>query len=163
MSDRIDPISSLTGYELGRQFPSYLEKTRPDREETLDRRESWIDFMVDLARFEGQLFTLFDAPGWEGNRLPVGIHPIAPCPCNPVDYRFPVAGYYHAVQRQENPQFPPVRRSPVVLVRKDYLTQTFPLAVVQYQFLLALDRGEEIGKAMAIAVGEAGQPIEHES
>lgn len=158
------PSVSHTLYELGRRFPSYLEETRPDREEAADKRESWIDFMVDLARFEWQLFTLFDAPGWEGKPFATIDTPDRDLRLQPGfalgDYRFSVAGYYHAVQRQENPQFPPLQRSPVALVRKDYLTHTFPLTVVQYAFLLALDRGADVGEAMAIAAKEAGQPLE---
>src|SRR3569623_2729157 len=58
------PPESHTLYDLGRRFPPYLSENRPDRD--LAERESWIDFMIDLAEFERQVFTMFDAPGHEG-------------------------------------------------------------------------------------------------
>ena len=56
------PPESYTLYDLGRRFADHLQANRPD---TPDAREVWIDFIVDLARFERQVFVMFDAPGAE--------------------------------------------------------------------------------------------------
>ena len=61
------PPESYTLYDLGRRFTDYLEANRPDRDKEL--RENWIDFIVDLARFERSLFATFDCPGAEGMEL----------------------------------------------------------------------------------------------
>ena len=53
-----------------------------------------------------------------------------------------------------------MQRSLVALVRKDYLTHTFPLTAVQYTFLLALKTGKDIKQALTMAAQEAAQPIE---
>ncbi|MGK7925238.1 MAG: putative DNA-binding domain-containing protein [Spirulina sp.] len=158
------PSASYTLYDLGTRFPAYLEETRPDREETADQRESWIDFMVDLARFERELFVMFDAPGQEGKPFANANTPdrcLRLQPCFALgDYRFPVAWYYHEVQQNNDPPFPPLQRSLVALIRKNYLTHTFPLTGVQYIFLRALQKGKNIEEAIAIAAREVKQPIE---
>ncbi len=63
------PPESHTLYDLGRRFPAWLEESRPDRDLPPAERETWIDFMVDLARFERQVFAMFDAPGHEGEAV----------------------------------------------------------------------------------------------
>ena len=60
------PPESHTLYDLGRRFPMFLDESRPDRDRPPEEREVWIDFMVDLAGFERQMFVMFDAPGHEG-------------------------------------------------------------------------------------------------
>ena len=158
------PSVSHSLYDLGRRFPAYLEETRPDREEIGNQRESWIDFMVDLAQFECDIFAMFDAPGQEGKPFANVDSPdsqLRSQPCLALgDYRFPVAWYYHEVRQNHDPPFPPQQRSPVALVRKDYLTHTFPLTVVQYTFLEALQSGKDVEQALRIAAQEAALPIE---
>ncbi len=61
---RDKPPESYTLHDLGRRFPAWLEETRPDRD--AEQRETWVDFVIELARFERQVFTMFDAEGWEG-------------------------------------------------------------------------------------------------
>jgi hypothetical protein len=66
---RDEPSESHTLYDLGRRFPGWLEASRPDRDRPAGEREDWIDFMVDLARYERELFRLFDAPVSPGASL----------------------------------------------------------------------------------------------
>ena len=96
------PPESHTLYDLGRRFPAFLEESRPDREAAPAERESWIDFMVDLANFERQVFMMFDAPGHEGKAFADHATPdrrlrLQPCFALCAS-RFPVADYYHAVR-----------------------------------------------------------------
>jgi len=158
------PSVSYTLYDLGKRFPAYLEETRPDRDQVPDQRESWIDFMVDLARFEREIFVLFDAPGYEGQPfadVDVPDSQLRSQPCLILgDYRFPVAWYYHEVQQSHDPPLPPQRRSLVALVRKNYLTHTFPLTTVQYTFLRSLKSGKDVEQSLSIAAQEAAQPLE---
>lgn len=158
------PSRSYTLYDLGGRFPRYLDETRPDRDEAAESRESWVDFMVDLARFEWQVFGMFDAPGHEGKPFAdddVPDNRLRLQPCFALgDYRFPVAWYYHEVRKGSKPQFPPQERQMVALVRKDYLTHTLPLTAPHYTFLKALDGGMSVAEALGQVAHELGMPQE---
>ena len=156
------PPQSYTLYDLGRRFPDYLEQTRPDREQAV--RETWIDFMVDLAHYERQLFVLFDAPGQEGNpyaneHVPDHRLRLQPC-CALGDYRFPVAWYYHQVREGNAPPLPPQEQSLVALVRKDYMTHTIPLTAQQHTFLTRIAEGKSIEEALRLVAQRWTIPIE---
>lgn len=154
------PSEAYTLYDLGRRFPAYLEESRPDRELPEGEREDWIDFMVDLARYERELFRLFDAPGHEGQPWPTAAVPddrLVLQPCFALgEYRYPVAWYYHEVRQEKNPQFPPRRPSFVAIARRDYVTSTFPIHAVHHRFLCAMQAGRSVGESLSV-VSEALQ------
>jgi hypothetical protein len=139
------PPESHTLYDLGRRFPAFLEESRPDRELAPAERETWIDFAIDLARFERQVFALFDAPGHEGKALArsdTPDHRLRLQPCFALGaYRFPVPAYYHAVRLGRPPLLPPLQQCFVALVRTDYVTRTVPLSEAHYLFLRAMAEG----------------------
>ena len=149
------PPESHTLYDLGRRFPGWLEENRPDRDARPEERESWIDFIVDLARFERLVFAMFDAPGNEGRPFADSATPDNRLRLQPGfalgAYRFPVAAYYHQVRLGEEAPLPPAGRSFVALVRTDYVTRTIALDEAQHVFLLAMaDSGSaEAGIAAA--------------
>ncbi len=159
------PSESYTLYDLSRRFAAYLDETRPDREALEVDRESWVDFMVDLARYERQVFVMFDAPGHEGQQrladedVPDSRLRLQPCFALG-DYRFPVAWYYHQVRKGNDPPFPPQERSLVALVRKDYLTHTLPLTPPHYTFLSALVGGKSVDEALAAVAQEVAMPFD---
>jgi len=163
------PSTSYTLYNLGARFADFLENSRPDRDLPESERESWIDFMLDLARFEREVFVMFDAPGSEGESLAnydsEDIELVLQ-PCIALgSYAYPVAEYYHAVRRKEAPQYPPAAPSLVILVRKDFLIQTLPLTVLQFHFLNLLRQGMPIPDALGDVAQEAELPLNflHES
>ena len=143
------PPERHTLYDLGRRFPEWMEANRPDRE----AREAWVDFMIDLARFEYAVFVMFDAEGNEGRpfatpeaadnalRLQRAFALSA--------HGFPVAGYYHAVRRGDAPLLPAPAPSHIALVRTDYITRTVPLSEMQYAFLSAMLAGSSVEAALA--------------
>ena len=139
------PPESHTLYDLGRRFPSVLDESRPDRDEPPEARELWIDFMVDLARFERQMFVMFDASGHEGKPFAQTETPDARLRLQPAfavgAYRFPVAAYYHAVRQKQPAELPPARASYAALVRTGYITRTIPLNELDYLFLSAMADG----------------------
>lgn len=135
-------------YDLGRRFAGWMEASRPDGA----AREGWIDFMIDLARFEYSAFTLFDAEGDEGAAFAEWDTPDAKLRLQRGfslgSYGFPVARYYHAVRREEHPAVPPHMASHVALVRTDYVTRTVPLTETQHAFLQRLQEGESVDAAL---------------
>ncbi|HET9640027.1 MAG TPA: putative DNA-binding domain-containing protein [Allosphingosinicella sp.] len=139
------PPESHTLYDLGRRFPAWLADNRPDRDLPPAERERWIDFMIDLARFERQVFALFDAPGHEGRPFADAETPddrLRLQPCFDLGaYDFPVAAYYHAVRQNQDATLPPAGRSFAALVRTDYVTRTIRLGEPQYLFLHAMAAG----------------------
>jgi Putative DNA-binding domain len=160
---RDQPPESHTLYDLGRRFPAFLDVQRPDRDLPESEREAWIDFMIDLARFEYALFTLFDAPGWEGRAFATHDTPDAELRLQPAfalgTYRFPVAAYYHAVRRHEHPDLPPMHPSHVALCRTDYLTKTWLLAEDEYRLLERLAEGGTIEDGLAATAHDLGLPL----
>lgn len=155
------PSASYTLYELGGRFPGYLESARPDRDKPEGERERWIDFMVDLAQCERDLFVMFDAPGHEGRPFADAGVPddrlrLQPC-LRLHEYRFPVSRYYHQVREEKHPALPPAGRTWVVLVRKDYVTRTFPLPEPHYRLLGKLAAGMGVAQALGSVAGESGR------
>ncbi len=143
---RQHPPQSHTLYDLGRRFAAFLEDNRPDRD--LPQRESWIDFMTELARFERQVFVMFDAPGHEGRAFADATTPDSQLrlqPCFALGaYRFPAPAYYHAVRLNRPPPLPAVQENFVALVRTDYVTRTIALSQPQYLFLQAMADGGSV-------------------
>lgn len=157
------PSDSPTLYALGRRYADWLESQRPDRDCSDDAREDWIDFLVDLARYERELFHLFDAPGHEPQSWPTESAPDADLQLQPclalAEYRYPVAWYYHEVRAGRSPAFPPAAASPLVLLRRDYQTTTYPLSALHYRFLQRLQNGGSIAAALADIAEWTGRPL----
>lgn len=160
---REHPSRSYTLYALGQRFPGWLEASRPDRERPAEDREDWIDFMVDLASYERELFRLFDAPGHEGSPWPtlaVDDARLVLQPClSLAEHRYPVAWYYHEVRAGRSPAFPAQRPSYVALARRDHLTSTYPLGAVQLSFLRAVERTGSVPRALAEVAEAERRPL----
>jgi hypothetical protein len=160
------PPESHTLYDLGRRFPGWLDGNRPDRGSPAAERETWIDFMIDLARFERQVFAMFDAPGHEGRpfadvRTPDGRLRLQPC-FGLGAWDFPVAAYYHLVRQKRPAPLPPAVRSFAALVRTDYVTRTIPLDEPRYLFLKAMAEGGRVkdgAEAAASRLGTAADSV----
>ncbi|WP_083098479.1 DNA-binding domain-containing protein [Pseudophaeobacter leonis] len=61
------PPESYTLHDLGRRFAGFLKDQRPDKEAS--QKEVWIDFLIDLTRFERQVYVAYDCEGVEGGGL----------------------------------------------------------------------------------------------
>jgi hypothetical protein len=152
---RDKPPEKHTLYDLGRRFPAWLADNRPDRDLPPAEREVWIDFMIDLARFERRVFAMFDAPGHEGQ--PFADYATADLslrlqPCFDLGaYHFAVPAYYHSVRLGEPTPLPPAQPCFAALVRTDYVTRTVPLNEAQYLFLSAMAESGVAGGVEAVA------------
>lgn len=137
-----------TLYDLGRRFAGWMEVNRPDRE----TREAWVDFMIDLARFEYSVFVMFDAEGNEGRPLATADtadHDLRLQPAFALgSYGFPVADYYYAVRRGEKPSLPAAAPSHIALVRTDYVIRTVPLSEMHHAFLAEMVAGSSVAAAL---------------
>lgn len=158
------PSNSYTLYDLGNRFSAWLEDTRPDRDLPEDQREDWIDFMVDLTRYECELFRLFDAPGHEGGAWPELTTPddalvLQPC-LTLATYRYPVAWYYHEIRAGRSPDFPPKMPSHAVILRRDHQTATFPVTPVQFRFLEMLRNENKISHVLEAIAHWTDKPLE---
>lgn len=153
---RACPPERHTLYDLGRRFAGWMEANRPDG----NAREAWIDFMIDLARFEYAVFAMFDAEGNEGRPFATADTPDAELRLQPAfalgSYGYPVAGYYHAVRRGEDPPLPGPAPGHVALVRTDYVIRTVPLSETQHAFLGQMLAGDGVAAALAHVSAEFG-------
>lgn len=160
---RASPPDSYTLYDLGRGFPQYLVDSRPDSDQPPDTRETWINFIVDLAHFEYAVFVMFDAPGHEGNMLANPDTSDAVLRIQPAvtlgTYRFPVAAYYHCVRRAQNPQFPDAEDCYIALVRKDFITRTIVLTRPEHHFLSAMKLGSTVAEAIIKVACDVDIPL----
>lgn len=137
------PSSSPTLAELGSRFPEFLERNRPDKND--EPREEWIDFMIELARFEWDLYTAFDLPGDEGKSLPLHRSALKVQQCLFLrSYAFPVNRYYSAMAGGSIPDIPPREQTYTAIVRYNYKTSIYPLLESQYFFLTILRSGASI-------------------
>jgi len=148
------PSQSATLSDLGTRFPGYLAGTRPDKEDA--EKEEWIDFMVDLAQFEGDLYVMFDATGNEGRPYATDTchdDTLRLQPCFSLHtYRFPVSGYYNEVARGNDPEIPAPQQCHIATARKDYSIGIFTLLPAQYTFLSEMKKGVAVNEALAITV-----------
>lgn len=158
---RAAPPESYTLYDLGRRFPGFLDSNRPDADAEVS--EVWIDFMVDLARFERQVFVTFDCPGAEGMQLATPDTPDSHLRAQPSlsvgHYRFPVARYFHDIREGKTPDLPPVGPSCVALARKDYLTTTMPISPPHFVFLRAMCQGAGVEAGLQAVAEHYGYEV----
>lgn len=167
-----NPSRSATLALLGQDFAGYLQRTRPDADSA--EKESWIDFMVDLASFEWTLYTLFDAPGSEAqgyaNEPDELQHPqlrLQTC-LRLCRYRYPVSSYYQQVSAMHDsadtePPLPPQQASWLALVRSDYKIGIFTLLPAQYHLLKQLEQagpGFLIGDALQNTAQAFGKSLD---
>lgn len=145
---REHPSQSPTLSLLGARFPDYLQASRPDA----DAPEPWIDFMIDLARFEWEVYLMFDAEGHEGKpyadeKVPDQELRLQPC-FKLLEYRFPVGAYYHGVAQEGNPEVPAPQHTYLALCRKNYRTGIFQLLHQQHFLLNLLKQDHTLDQAL---------------
>jgi len=108
--------------------------------------------MIDLARFERQLFVLYDAPGTEGCTLAGPDVPDDRLRLQPAvalgRFAFAVTDYYHAVRRGEAPRLPSPGPHRVALVRKDYVVRMVPMTEWEFALLAAMAGGGSLADAV---------------
>lgn len=161
------------GYSLDRladAFPRHLAETRPEAAAPPGERESWPDFVVELAALELTFLKVYDGPGLEGRALPRArdiraLDPArvlearpAPAACLRLfAFRYPVHAYLLAARRGQNPELPAPAESFVAVTRRDYRVRLYELPARQYALLQALDGQRTIGQALNQMTPPAGR------
>lgn len=156
------PSGSATLADLGTHFVAFLEENRPDRE--LPEKESWIDFMIELARFEWDLYTVFDRKGSENetqadNSTPDSSLQIQRC-LFIHSYHFPVNRYFADIAHDKDPDFPERQTVFIAFVRTNYVTRVFSLLEPQYFFLNELITGKSIEESLTLTCKHYGSTVE---
>lgn len=184
------PSRSYTLNALGKQFPLYLQETRPAAPEVeAEAFESelaeghgalakdWPDLLIDLARLEWAIYEVFDGPGMEGKPLLgfdqlTGIPPerwaevrLQPVPCLQVlATRFPVNDYYTALRKAEGDQgvaVPAACESFVALTRRNFVVRRYSVSRTEFELLKAVQEGKTVGEAVEHAAAFADDDMEH--
>ncbi|MFT6459823.1 putative DNA-binding domain-containing protein [Pseudophaeobacter arcticus] len=155
------PPESYTLYDLGRRFAGFLQANRPDL--GAPAPELWVDFIIDLARFERQIFSTFDCAGAEELHLAEPTTPDAELLAQPslsvAAYGFPVGTYYHAVRQGLAPQPPEREQVYLAILRKDYVTHTIPVSFPHFVFLQEMCLGGTVATALAAVSQQLMQPL----
>jgi hypothetical protein len=143
------PSGSYTLNTLGEKFPAFLQETRPDA--GLEQKETWPDFMIELAGFEYALSVIFDEQANES---------ITPAKDDTSDellklipvlhlfhHRFPVCRYYLEFSQGKEPELPFPGTSFCAVARRDYKLGLFTIRGAQYYFLASMQQGRSIEAA----------------
>lgn len=143
------PSDSYTLIDLGKRFPDFLEETRPDRQQ--EEKESWIDFMIELARFEYTLSVIFDEHADENFQLATESATDEKLKLVPLFrlfyHSYPVCRYYLDVTRKKAPELPFEEDSYTIVTRNNYRLSLLEIKAPQYHFLERLVQGDSIAKA----------------
>lgn len=143
------PSESYTLNTLGEKFPAFLEKTRPDAAE--EQKESWPDFMIELAEFEYALSEIFDEKAIENIHRPGDDAPDDSLKITPLfrlfHHRFPICNYYLEFSQGKKPELPFPEESFCAVTRRDYKLGLFNIRGTQYYFLKSMQEGKSVVEA----------------
>lgn len=144
------PSASYTLNNLGKKFPDFLEQTRPDAE--AGEREEWVDFIIELARFEYDLSVIFDRHSEEEEfEAANDFTPDEALRLIPVfrlfHHRHPVSQYYLDVTQKKEPELPFEEESFCAVTRSNYRLALSELKPAQYYFLERLSKGDSVAQA----------------
>lgn len=134
---------------LGAHFADYLETNRPDAQENI--KEDWIDFMIELARFEYAIGVIFEMKAEEDYPLAtidtdenkLQLVPI----CELFQFRFPVRKYYSDFKNDKQPHLPSKSESYCVVLRHKFKLAIYDLHKEQFEFLSYLKEQNNIAEA----------------
>ncbi len=144
-----NPSDSYTLNTLGAKFPAFLEATRPDA--NLEQKESWPDFMIELAAFEYALSEIFDEHSTWVEQMPMQDTPdelLKPAPIFRVfHHHFPICNYYLNFTQGKNPELPFPEESFCAVSRRDYKLGLFTIRIGQYYFLQSMLQGNSFQQA----------------
>jgi hypothetical protein len=160
---------SYTLHHLAKHFPQFLAESRPDAAAPPEKRESWPDFIIDLATLERAFVETYDGQGAEdlpllsplqilgsGNRQFMRERFVA-VPClKLLAFRYPVRAYFAAVRENRKPLMPDPAESFLAISRKDYVVRFIDLSRAQFEILKGLLANLPAGEAAIQAAQVTG-------
>ncbi|MCQ6957099.1 HvfC/BufC N-terminal domain-containing protein [Mucilaginibacter aquariorum] len=137
------PSTSFTLYDLGKAFPDFLEKTKPQSEEGTDN--AYFDIPATLARVERARQVAMRAPGTEGeitDMNPVNIQDMffsklnisIPECLQLLELNFPMKEFFESVYREGEYELPSPQKTFMAISRKNY--RIVLEEITEMQFLL---------------------------
>ncbi len=164
---KVYPSRSYTLNQLGENFPRYLAETRPDGDAPPSARESWPDFIIDLATLERAFSKVFDGPGVEGRQVLDANQLLAigqlndarflPVVClKLLSLRYPVSQYFWAVRKHEDPALPQPADTFLAITRRSYNVLIHELTEGQYDLLSALSAGQSLNQGVNVLSRTSG-------
>jgi hypothetical protein len=164
------PPRGYTLDNLADAFARHLAETRPDAAAPPRARETWVDFIIELASLEQAFAEVYDGPGLEGRPLPRAEVILAhgdvrflkarptPAPCLRLfAFSHPVHTYMLAARGGEKPGRPGPVETFVAMTRRDYGVVIYELNAPRYSFLQALDGRRSIGEALDATATRVGR------
>ena len=135
---------------LGKHFTEYLEINRPDAAEA--KKEEWIDFIIELARFEYAIGIIFEEKSDENYSLANNNTVDDKLKLVPIfelfKFEFPVRPYYSEFKNEKRPVLPYANKSYCVVLRHHFKLAVYDLHKEQYDFLCLLKNGLNVSKAI---------------
>lgn len=166
-------LQSYTLHHLAMHFPKFLEETRPDAAAPPEQRESWPDFIIDLARLERAFIETYDGQGAENLPLLSALtiigssdeqlaqQRLVPVPCLKVlAFRYPVRAYFAAARQNRNPVMPAPADSFLAISRKDFVVRFIDLSRGEFEILKGLLGNLSVGEAASQAAQITGHSEE---
>ncbi|MES2063744.1 MAG: DNA-binding domain-containing protein [Bacteroidota bacterium] len=158
------PSTSFTLYDLGKAFPDFLDKTKPQPEEGVDN--SHFDIPATLARVERARQVAMRAPGIENNMVDTsqvniqdmlfGTLNISVPEClQLLELDFPMKQFFEAVYRGEEYELPLPQKTYMAISRKNY--HLVLEEITQTQYLLLTECRKHTNLYDAISALSAGQ------
>jgi hypothetical protein len=169
------PPSSHSLYDLGADFPRFLEETKPKGDQLDAGLVPMLDLPPELARIERARAEVMRARGTEDD--PLAAEPVSPfsifgeevtlqaTPClRLLEMKFPLVDFLRSSDRGERPEPPAPRASFVAVGRSNYRVHMEEISFWQFAFLracelptssysavkvAALERAREPGQALA--------------
>ncbi len=158
------PPRSYTLHDLAKNFPQFLAETRPDASAPLAERETWPDFIIDLAILERAFIEVFDGPGSEGQLLARAGQitaldderftqlRLAAVPClRLLAFRYPVLAYFNEVREKKEPDMPAPSDTFLAVNRMNYRIHFSTLTSEQYRVLASIVSGLPVAEALTSA------------
>lgn len=139
------PSTSFTLYDLGKAFPGFLSRTRPQTIPGDDGNSAFLDLPIALAQLERARQEVMRAPGTEEKELQDDINmedimfqPITvsvPECFRALELAFPMKQFFESVYRNEAYDLPSPQKTYMAVSRKNYRVIMEELTEWQYVFL----------------------------
>ena len=161
------PPSSHSLYDLGADFPRFLQETKP-KDWTVDEGiRAMLDLPPELARIERARAEIMRAPGTEDDPpadehlspfAVFGDETIQATPClRLLEMKYPLVELLRSSDKGERPEPPAPRTTSVAVGRSNYRVHVEEISLWQFAFLKACEHPTSSYSAVRVAALESGR------